>query len=39
MNLDWMDGPLSLSLSPSKGERGTAGLVRGFRGSKREQSA
>jgi hypothetical protein len=36
MNLASIDGPLSLSLSPSEGERVPSGQVRGFRDSKRD---
>ncbi len=38
VNLDSTDGPLSLSLSPSEGERVPSGQVRGFGGSKPERS-
>ena len=38
VDLDSTDGPLSLSLSPSEGERVPSGQVRGFGGSKPERS-
>jgi len=37
MNLGSIDGPLTLSLSPSEGERVPSGQVRGFRDTKRER--
>jgi hypothetical protein len=38
MNSDSINGPLSLALSPSEGERVLPGRVPGFRVSKRERS-